>query len=74
MLNIQEKINILFSDDIVENKRIVFSPNKQLPSKYNKNLPNNQIDIYNKNDNSMEMSNYKNSNSKKKKTYKKNKR
>ena len=70
MLNIQEKITNLFSDDIIENKRLVYSPNKQIPSKYNKNLPDNQINIFNKNDNSLEISNYnKNSNSKKKKKH-----
>ena len=62
MLDVQEKINNLFSDDIIEDKRIVYSPNKQIPSKYNSNLPDNQINIFNKNEKSMEMSNNKNTN------------
>lgn len=65
-LNIQEKINKIFSDESIVNRSLIFSPKKIIPSKFYKNPNDNQLNFYIKKDNSMEISNNKNSSAKNK--------
>ena len=47
-LNIHKKINEIFADEFIDNKRIIFSPKKQIPSKFNKNLQDNILTMLKK--------------------------
>ena len=65
-LNIQEKINKIFSDESMVNRSLIFSPKKIIPSKFYKNPNDNQLNFYIKKENSMEILNNKNSSAKNK--------
>ena len=55
-LNINDKISEIFSDESISNKRLLFSPKKQVLSKFNKNLQDNNFTLLAKNEKSMEIS------------------
>ncbi len=69
---IHNKINEIFADDFIENKRLVLSPKKQIPSKFKKNMQENLLTMINKEKNEkLELShdNKYNNSKNKKKTY-----
>ena len=47
-LNIHKKINEIFADEFLDNKIIIFSPKKQIPSKFTKNLQDNILTMLKK--------------------------
>ena len=67
--DIHEKINEIFSDESINSKRLLFSPKKLAPSKFNKNINDNQVNALTKNEKSAENTNYKTCSSKSKKKH-----
>ena len=67
--DIHEKINEIFSDESINSKRLLFSPKKIEPSKFNKNINDNQVNELTKIEKSAENTNYNTCSSKNKKKH-----
>ncbi len=67
--NIQDKVDKIFADEYINNKRLLFSPKAKIPPKNNKNNNDNQINATVKVEKTTENTNYRTSSSKNKKPY-----